>query len=203
MKRKSRMPAEERRAQILEVASNCFADHGYANTTTARIADSAGITEPVLYRHFASKQDLFVEILQKTLRETMAHFRDIIGLEMSGAEKILTLVSDFPRYVETQRGLFRVIERAAASAGNETTRSALRQYYDQFVKLLANIIREGRADGSINSEIEALDLAWMLTMNGVGFCLMSGLQFEYFADPRFADGTYKIVAALLGYSPTE
>ena len=55
----ARMRARDRRRQLLEVAADLFARYGYRGTTTARLAEHAGITEPILYRHFDNKQDLF------------------------------------------------------------------------------------------------------------------------------------------------
>jgi TetR/AcrR family transcriptional regulator len=55
----ARMPAEERRAALLETASRLFSEGSYRGTTTAEIARDAGVTEPVLYRHFDSKRDLY------------------------------------------------------------------------------------------------------------------------------------------------
>lgn len=56
------MSGDERRAQILEVSRALFARHGYEATTTQAIASAACVTEPVLYRHFAHKADLYLEV---------------------------------------------------------------------------------------------------------------------------------------------
>jgi AcrR family transcriptional regulator len=55
-----RLPAEERRAGILAAATRCFADRGFAGTTTASVAVAAGINEALVFRHFGSKQELFL-----------------------------------------------------------------------------------------------------------------------------------------------
>ena len=56
----ARMKAEARRRQLLEVAAELFAANGYQGTTTAALAEAAGISEPILYRHFNNQLDLFV-----------------------------------------------------------------------------------------------------------------------------------------------
>ena len=53
---KRRLKAGERRAGILEAASEVFADRGYVGASIDRIAEAAGISAPVIYRHFGSKQ---------------------------------------------------------------------------------------------------------------------------------------------------
>jgi AcrR family transcriptional regulator len=59
----ARLPAEERRAALLDTASHLFSEGSYRGTTTAEIARAAGVTEPVLYRHFDSKRDLYLACL--------------------------------------------------------------------------------------------------------------------------------------------
>jgi AcrR family transcriptional regulator len=56
----TRLPAEARRASVLAAAGKLFACRSYRGTTTADIAREAGVTEPVLYRHFASKRELYL-----------------------------------------------------------------------------------------------------------------------------------------------
>jgi len=59
----SRLPAPERRAAVVETACRVFAKSSYHGSTTAQIARESGVTEPVLYRHFASKRELYLVCL--------------------------------------------------------------------------------------------------------------------------------------------
>ena len=58
-----RLPAVHRRRQLLSVALGCFAAAGYHATSMDGIADAAGVSKPVLYQHFASKAELFSELI--------------------------------------------------------------------------------------------------------------------------------------------
>lgn len=53
------MAGTDRRAQLLLVARREFADSGYRATTTASIARAAGVSEPLIFKHFGSKEELF------------------------------------------------------------------------------------------------------------------------------------------------
>lgn len=55
-----RLAAAERRASILDAATACFAERGFSGTTTARVAARAGVNEALLFRHFGSKQELYL-----------------------------------------------------------------------------------------------------------------------------------------------
>ncbi len=60
-----RMPAAERREQLLSVALDVFAGEGYHQTSMNQIAEAAGITKPVLYQHFVSKRELYLALIEE------------------------------------------------------------------------------------------------------------------------------------------
>jgi AcrR family transcriptional regulator len=57
------MSGDERRNQILQVAIDLFSKHGFRGTTTRQIAQAAGVSEAMVFRHFATKDDLYGAIL--------------------------------------------------------------------------------------------------------------------------------------------
>lgn len=59
-----RLPAAERRRQLLDVALETFAERGYHATSMNDVAEAAGVTKPVLYQHFASKEALHRELVE-------------------------------------------------------------------------------------------------------------------------------------------
>jgi len=63
--RTPRMPSEDRRRQLLQVAVESFAQNGFSGTKTKEIAAAAGVSEAILFRHFASKEDLYHAILDE------------------------------------------------------------------------------------------------------------------------------------------
>jgi TetR/AcrR family transcriptional regulator len=63
--RTPRMQGEDRRRQLLRVAIESFARNGFSGTKTKDIAAAAGVSEAILFRHFASKEDLYHAILDE------------------------------------------------------------------------------------------------------------------------------------------
>lgn len=79
---KLRLSAPERRRAIVEAALAVFAEQSYARATTAQIARAAGVSEPILYRHFASKKDLYCACLDEAwagLRDSLRASMDELG----------------------------------------------------------------------------------------------------------------------------
>ena len=69
--RSGRLPAGARREQILDVAVQVFARSGYHGASMNDVADAAGVTKPVLYQHFDSKQDLYLALLDEVGRRLL------------------------------------------------------------------------------------------------------------------------------------
>src|SRR5919199_1773938 len=74
--RAPRLPAAERRRALIDAARHHFARHGYHGTGTADIARACGCSEPVLYRHFAGKRELFAAVLEHCAATTLAALPD-------------------------------------------------------------------------------------------------------------------------------
>ena len=80
-----RMRKADRKRQLLECAKQLFVTYGFNNTTTKRIADEAGISEPVLYRHFATKKALFLEVLHE-IRLRQRIWAESLGEEIGASD---------------------------------------------------------------------------------------------------------------------
>jgi len=63
-----RLSAEERRAAIIDAAVRLFSQRGFRGTTTRDLASAVGVTEPILYQHFATKRDLYRAIIESSCR---------------------------------------------------------------------------------------------------------------------------------------
>jgi AcrR family transcriptional regulator len=73
--RRRLMPRDRRRAQLLGAAATAFARHGFATTGLEDVAREAGVTRAIIYRHFASKAELY----QAVLDDTLERLRDRLG----------------------------------------------------------------------------------------------------------------------------
>ena len=84
MSRPKRLPAEERRRAIVQAALRVFSSGSYAGSTTAEIAREAGVSEPMLYRHFPSKRDLWAACLDAAWDEFRSGFDSVVQQMLAG-----------------------------------------------------------------------------------------------------------------------
>ncbi len=83
-----RLPADQRRLQLLEVARDRVSEQGFHATSMDEIAEAAGVTKPVLYQHFPSKRALYVELLEETGRQLLTALAEATGRAGSGRERV-------------------------------------------------------------------------------------------------------------------
>ncbi|MFC4243064.1 TetR/AcrR family transcriptional regulator [Gryllotalpicola reticulitermitis] len=74
-----RIPAAERREQILDAAARVFGERGYAGATTDQVAQVAGISQPYVVRMFGSKEKLFNEVLDRAGQRLETQFRAAVA----------------------------------------------------------------------------------------------------------------------------
>ena len=114
----ARLKAPQRREQLIEVATKIFAKWGYNAATTAAIAEAAGVTEPILYRHFASKQEMFVAITRAMSEQTLKHWNELIGhVGDAATDKIRTIAREFPNHIRQTEDAYHVIHGRWPPAG--------------------------------------------------------------------------------------
>lgn len=84
-----RSTSKNRKEEILEAGLEVFAKHGYHNTTTALIAEKAGISQPYVFRFFATKEELFIAALERAFERILQTFRNIeASPEQLGAKMV-------------------------------------------------------------------------------------------------------------------
>jgi TetR/AcrR family transcriptional regulator len=86
-------PARETsRERILRVAARLYALRGYEGTSMREIAEGAGVTKPLVYYHFGSKEQLFSSLMREAIDTWRATVVEVLGREASAAERLRDLL---------------------------------------------------------------------------------------------------------------
>jgi AcrR family transcriptional regulator len=168
-----RLKAPQRREQLIDVATKLFAKWGYDATTTAAIAEAAGVTEPILYRHFDSKQELFVAIVRSVSEQTMNHWREIIGDTKDPAEQIRRIAEEFPEHIRQLADAYHVIHGALATSRDKKVLAVMKEHYAQIEKFFVHIITIGQQQGVFRPQLDPKGPAWQLIMTGIGYAMIA------------------------------
>src|SRR2546421_3996979 len=169
----ARLKAPQRREQLMEVATKLFARNGYEATTTAAIALAAGVTEPILYRHFKSKQELFVAIVKAVSNQTMQHWQDLIAGVDDPAEQIRRIALELPQHMEKLADAYHVLHGALATSRDKKVLAVMKEHYIQIEKFFSKVIAEGQKGGIFRKNIQPRGAAWQLIITGIGYGMIA------------------------------
>jgi len=136
---RSRMSAADRRRQILDVGLEVFARHGYHETSMSALAAEAGVTKPVLYQHFASKHDLFEELLSETGDRLMRAI-EASEVEDTPRRRVEAGFRSFFRFFEERPAAFTLLYGTSLAIDPDFRRDA-RRVRDTFAEYLAGLIQ--------------------------------------------------------------
>lgn len=154
------------------MATKVFARFGYDATTTAAIAEAAGITEPILYRHFGSKQELFIAITREMSSQTLAHWRKLIGDIDDPAEQLREIARRFPVHLKKLANAYRVIHSALTTSRDRQVLAVLREHYMQIEEFFCSIISRGIERGDFHAA-DTKTPCWLLINTGLGYAMVT------------------------------
>jgi AcrR family transcriptional regulator len=161
------MTAAERREVIERVATEVFAERGYQGASIDEIARRSGVSAPVVYDHFASKQDLFQRLLVRTREELLAMWREQLFTDEPAAVRIPRAFAAWAEYVETHPYASRMYFREAT--GVPEVQAFHAELHAQARAALGAILaREPGAGGVAGSDDpEALEMAAEVIRSGL------------------------------------
>jgi AcrR family transcriptional regulator len=117
-----RLPADQRKRQLLDVACSIFAERGFHATAMDDVASAAGVTKPVLYQHFPSKRALYIELLDDVGRQLLAELQSAPSHAPTGRERVEAGFTAYFRFVTDNPPAFRMLFGASARNDPEFAR---------------------------------------------------------------------------------
>jgi AcrR family transcriptional regulator len=165
----SRLSAPERRAAVVETACRIFAKGSYHRSTTALIARETGVTEPVLYRHFSSKRELYLACLDAVWERVRALWEKALEREQDPADWLKAIGK---AYLEARAAARIVlvdlwIQALTEAADDPEIRRALRQQVREVHEFVAGVIRRAQEEGGILPERDPDAEAWIFISLGL------------------------------------
>ena len=165
-----RMAAEERRQYVVGAACRVFAKSSYSGATTAQIARESGVTEPVLYRHFPSKRDLYLACLEAA----WAHVRKLWEDALAGEpDPRLQLGAMGRAYINQQRVGDRImlsdlwVQALNEASDDPKIRRYLRDQVREVHDFVADKIRRAQKAGGVLEDRDPDAEAWIFISLGL------------------------------------
>jgi AcrR family transcriptional regulator len=165
----TRLSAPERRAAVVETACRVFAKSSYHGSTTAQIARETGVTEPVLYRHFSSKRELYLVCLGVAWERLRMIWEKALAAEADPAAWLGTLGQTYLQARAADRVIVvdLWIQALSEAADDPEIRRGLRDQVREVHDFVAGVIRRGQEAGGILPQRDADAEAWIFISLGL------------------------------------
>lgn len=145
----ARFTAADRREQILDVAAGLFARQGFQGTTTKQIAEGAGVTEALIFRHFPSKDDLYWAVIQSKIKGASSP-RERLDAKLQASGSDTEVLSGVAVDILERRAKDQTLSRLllySALENHKLSHRFFRTYVASHYEVLADFIRRRIAEG--------------------------------------------------------
>jgi AcrR family transcriptional regulator len=142
--RASRLPRDQRRVQLLDAASEVFTTRGYHAAAMDDIAETAGVSKPVLYQHFGSKLELYLALLDSSCDSLVEVVEEAIGSTDANADRVFAAMGAFYEFVSSASGEFRFVFESDLTGDGEVQKRLWR-VNDEIADAIAEVISEDTA----------------------------------------------------------
>ena len=164
---------DERREQILSHALRVFTQRGFAGTRISDVAESAGLSQGLIYRYFSSKEDMYVAVIEQTQQLSNAAMQRFMELDVSPKQKLRIITEanlNFRNPEEYARRFLLMMDAAFMDSSPAESREKVGASF-LAISTIEQIIQEGQARGEFTSKKEAgtLSTAYWSMIQGLVF----------------------------------
>jgi TetR/AcrR family transcriptional regulator len=158
----------ERRIQILQALATMLEQPGAERITTAALAARLEVSEAALYRHFASKAQMFEGLIEFIEQSVFTLVNQIGEREPAGGAQAARIIGMLLQFAEKNPGMTRVMVGDALVFENERLQQRMNQFFDKIESTLKQSLRSAADGGSATPSLDAQVRASMLTAFVVG-----------------------------------
>jgi TetR/AcrR family transcriptional regulator len=159
----------ERRLEILKALAQMLEQPKWGKITTAALAEKLDVSEAALYRHFASKAQMYEGLIEFIESSVFTLANKIAGDEPDGRKQAGKLLEMLLAFAEKNPGMVRVMTGDALVGEHERLQARMNQFYDRFESTFKQALR-APGDGPKASDAEINAHAGMLVRYAIG-CL--------------------------------
>lgn len=153
MRRTEHRTTTVRRREIIAEARHILAREGMDTLTIKALADATGITEGAIYRHFRSKQEILlglIDEIEETLFETVEKAQALGGTPLERLERLL---QERLSYAERRRGVTFVVMAEVLLNGDRELRRRMHAVIERYLEVVQRLLEEGAQMGEVAPDI--------------------------------------------------
>ncbi len=186
----SRETTDTRQEQIKKAVLEIIADEGLHNLSTRKLAKRIGLTEGAIFRHFATKRDIIIGIMDDVSSGLVGSLRNIVTSPEKSEEKLYNYLCRNVKYLEENRGITILLFSEATHSGDRELKEKLNIILTEQKQFIIKIVKDGMAEGVWDKQLNPNDVAMLymgipITFNIELVLNRNGLNVDNFCNRMF------------------
>ena len=177
-KSRNRLPAEERKKQILKCAVKVFAKSNYRSAKMADIANEAGISEAMVYKHFPSKKVIFLKILQHMSGRIITFWEEEVEKQQDPLNALRNMGLAYYKRMKRHPDELKVQFQAISEIDDKDIARQLRRDHMSYIRYIDSILKKGVQQGTIKKNLDTRLIAFIFNGGGIVLNMMKLLSFD-------------------------
>lgn len=156
------MPRETtdiRQEQIKKAVLEIIAEEGLHNLSTRKLAKKIGFTEGAIFRHYATKRDIIIAIMDDVARDLISSLKNIVTSPVKAEEKLFNYLRTNVKYLKENRGITILLFSEATHLGDRELKDKLNQILLQQKHFIVKMVKDGTAEGVWDKKLKPEDIA--------------------------------------------
>ncbi len=166
-------PADVRRLQLFNAATEVCAEKGYAATRVDDIAAEAGLSKGALYHHFKGKRDLFIQLFEFMMVEMERETLQAIESMTSAADAFRLINESYAQMVQVHPAMMRgILDFYMSNYRDDEVRQIFLGFYERLTAAITRLIQRGMDQGEFDDSLDAEEVTWTWFTAGDGLLFL-------------------------------
>jgi AcrR family transcriptional regulator len=145
---------DSRKGDIITSALRIIDQNGIKALTISRLAKEVGFVESALYRHFKSKKDLILFIIDNILQEARRHFQEVEEAGQEAVEALKNLLYLHLNFLEEYPGIFKIVYSDEIHLGDQELQDKINSLISEIINFIKKVIQKGIAEKKLKADLD-------------------------------------------------
>jgi AcrR family transcriptional regulator len=149
-----RKDSEDRKQEIIQATMEIVAEEGIQNLTVARLAKRIGITDGALYKHFSSKKEIIMAMVENIQHAFSTFMSPEVALYDDPIEKLQNILRLHLEFLEHHRGVPRLLFSEAVHVGDNDTKRLMHSGVSNYLDFIRGILYRAIQEGHVRKDLD-------------------------------------------------
>ncbi len=186
------LKSEERQAATIKSVIALAAEQNPDGITTAQIANKMGVTQGAVFRHFSTKSEIWVAVINRVTQQLLGEVENAAAQQLDPVEALRAMFTTHCEFITAQPGVPRIVF-AQLQQGDSPAKAAVRSLLSRYGVVVEMQVKRGQAIGAIRPDVEPAGVASLYIGAIQGLVIRSMLSQDVTDIHKLAPGAFELI----------